>query len=93
MLLREAGSSLQRAAFPNLLGPNANKDGVRQVVRWEGEGGHFADTPESTHGVHEQGHAATIKDRFGVDVDKYLDHGSVRHRRHHQLHQHVATRP
>jgi aconitate hydratase len=76
VLLKEAGSSFKKQ-LPNLLGPNANKDGVRQVVRWEGEGGHFADTPESTHGVHEQGHAATIKDRFGVDVDKYLDHGSV----------------
>jgi aconitate hydratase len=76
VLLKDAGASFKKQ-LPNLLGPNADKNGVRQVVRWEGEGGHFADTPESTHGVHESGPISTIKERFGVEVDKYLDHGSV----------------
>jgi aconitate hydratase len=76
VLLKDAGSNFKKQ-LPNLLGPTANKNGVRQVVRWEGEGGHFADTPESTHGVHESGPISTVKERFGVEVDKYLDHGSV----------------
>ena len=76
VLLKEAGASFKKQ-LPSLLGPNADKNGVRQVVRWEGEGGHAAETPESTHGVHESGPTISIKERFGVDVDKYLDNGSI----------------
>ncbi|HEY5381705.1 MAG TPA: aconitate hydratase [Acidobacteriaceae bacterium] len=39
VLLRETPESFAKV-LPSLLGPNANKGQVRQMVRWEGEGGH-----------------------------------------------------
>jgi aconitate hydratase len=39
VLLRETPESFAKV-LPSLLGPNANKTVVRQMVRWEGEGGH-----------------------------------------------------
>ena len=39
VLLRETPESFAKV-LPSLLGPNANKNEVRQMVRWEGEGGH-----------------------------------------------------
>ena len=39
VLLRETPESFAKV-LPTLLGPNANKNNVRQMVRWEGEGGH-----------------------------------------------------
>src|SRR6201996_6487555 len=39
VLLRETPESFTKV-LPSLLGPNANKNEVRQMVRWEGEGGH-----------------------------------------------------
>jgi aconitate hydratase len=78
VLLREAGTSFKEQ-LPNLLGPNGNKNGVRQVERWEGEGGHpsLGGTATASEGVPEQGHATSIKARFGLDIDKYMDHGSI----------------
>ena len=76
VLLKDTGKSFARQ-LPNLLGPNGNKNGVRQVVRWEGEGGHPSETPEASNGVHETGPTTSIKERFKVDVDKYLDNGSI----------------
>ncbi len=38
VLLRETPESFAKV-LPSLLGPNANKNEVRQMVRWEGEGG------------------------------------------------------
>jgi aconitate hydratase len=76
VLLKDAGPSFAKQ-LPSLLGPNANKNGVRQVVRWEGEGGHPAETVDAAQGVHEAGPTTSIKERFGVDVDKYLDNGSI----------------
>ena len=76
VLLKDAGSSFAKQ-LPNLLGPTGNKNGVRQVVRWEGEGGHTAEAIDSAQGVHEAGPTTSIKERFGVDVDKYLDNGSI----------------
>jgi aconitate hydratase len=76
VLLGEAGSSF-RKQLPGLCGPNASTNGVRQVVRWEGEGGHAGETPESVESAPELGTAMTVKQRFGVDVDRYLDHGSI----------------
>ena len=76
VLLKEAGSSFAKQ-LPSLLGPTGNKNGVRQVLRWEGEGGHSAETIDAAKGVHESGPTTSIKDRFGVDVDKYLDNGSI----------------
>ena len=76
VLLKDAGSSFAKQ-LSSLLGPTGNKNGARQVVRWEGEGGHAADTIDAAQGVHESGPTTSIKDRFGVDVDKYLDNGSI----------------
>src|SRR6185437_11112045 len=82
VLLREAGASFKKQ-LPYLLGPNADKVGQRQAVRWEGEGGHASanGNVQSTQGAPEpsgNGHIAhTVKERFGVDVDPYLDHGSI----------------
>ncbi len=76
VLLKDAGASFAKQ-LPNLLGPTGNKNGVRQVVRWEGEGGHTAEAIDSAQGVHEAGPTTSIKERFNVDVDKYLDNGSI----------------
>ena len=82
VLLRDAGPSFKKQ-LPSLLGPNAGKVGQRQAVRWEGEGGHMSanGNVQSTHAAPEpggNGHIAhTVKERFGVDVDPYLDHGSI----------------
>ncbi|HTV04735.1 MAG TPA: aconitate hydratase AcnA [Acidobacteriaceae bacterium] len=76
VLLGDAGSSFAKQ-LPSLLGPNGNKNGARQVQRWEGEGGHAAETIDAAQGVHEPGPTTSIKKRFGVDVDKYLDNGSI----------------
>ncbi len=82
VLLREAGASF-RKQLPSLLGPNAGKLGERQAQRWEGEGGHRSSNGnvQSTQAVAEpsgNGHIAhTVKERFGVDVEPYLDHGSI----------------
>ena len=74
--LKEAGASFAKQ-LPGLLGPIGNRNGVRQVVRWEGEGGHTAEAVDSAQGVHESGPTTSIRERFGVDVDKYLDNGSI----------------
>lgn len=96
VLLPEVGASFKQQ-LPGLLGPNANANSVRQLVRWEGEGGHASlggDLASSTGAPSpvvvapsvpvatlENGHldapAVSIKSRFGVDPDKYLDHGSI----------------
>ncbi|MEO6828588.1 MAG: aconitate hydratase AcnA, partial [Acidobacteriaceae bacterium] len=50
----------------------------RQVERWVGEGGlpsvNGAANSQVTPG---SDHASSIKERFGLSVDKYLDHGSI----------------
>jgi aconitate hydratase len=70
--------------LPALLGPNANKSVVRQMVRWEGEGGHASakgdlassqGAPEAAVAVAEP--VTSVQGRFGVDPDKYLDNGSI----------------
>ncbi|MGA8531525.1 MAG: aconitate hydratase AcnA [Acidobacteriaceae bacterium] len=82
VLLREAGASFKKQ-LPSLLGPNADKVNRRQAIRWEGEGGHTSanGNAASTHAAPEpggNGHIAhTVKERFGVDVEPYLDHGSI----------------
>jgi aconitate hydratase len=73
VLLKDAGTSF-KSQLPALLGPNAGKSGDRQVVRWEGEGGHPLNT-SSEDGVHAP--TTSVQARFGVDVEKYLDHGSI----------------
>jgi aconitate hydratase len=86
--------------LPSLLGPNGNKHVIRQMVRWEGEGGTASSTGDlsSSVGVSapvveapvvsvitindekipqlEAPHVS-IRTRFGVDPEQYLDHGSI----------------
>jgi aconitate hydratase len=101
VLLPDVGASFLEQ-LPSLLGPNANKQSVRQMVRWEGEGGHASADGDVTEGVgspapvvetphvpvitigNEAGSVAvleappvSIKSRFGIDPDPYLDHGSI----------------
>ncbi len=78
VLLKDAGANFKHQ-LPSLMGPTANKNTERQVVRWESEGGHPSlhgdiDSPE---GEPETGPITTIKERFNVEVDQYLDHGSI----------------
>ncbi len=75
--------------LPSLYGPNANVKGDRQLLRWQGEGGHSSadGSVESSVAAPEpgkDGHLTTggepissVKERLGVDVDGYLHHGSI----------------
>jgi aconitate hydratase len=69
--------------LPELQGPNANKSVVRQMVRWEGEGGHASRNGEleSSVGVMEaesdDDAMHSVERRFGVNPDKYLSDGSI----------------
>ena len=75
--LSDAAASFKKQ-LPALKGPSGNANAERQVQSWNGEGGHpAANANASMKGTPEPGHAASIHDRFGVDVDKYLDHGSI----------------
>ncbi|HVG26914.1 MAG TPA: aconitate hydratase, partial [Acidobacteriaceae bacterium] len=118
VLLRETPESFAKV-LPSLLGPTANRAAVRQMVRWEGEGGHVsasgdvasaqgapAPAAQGTVEVLETAHDApggtanaqlstapgapvqvetkvvaelahTVRERFGVDPDKYLRDGSI----------------
>ena len=72
--------------LPELQGPNANKSVVRQMVRWEGEGGHASQNGDlsSSVGVMEAPAETSseelmhsVEGRFGVNPDKYLTDGSI----------------
>ena len=69
--------------LPALQGPNANKSVVRQMVRWEGDGGHASKNGDLTSSVGvldaagEADKAHSVEGRFGVDPDKYLSDGSI----------------
>jgi len=69
--------------LPELQGPNANKSVVRQMVRWEGEGGHASKGGEleSSVGVMEaegdDDAMHSVERRFGVNPEKYLSDGSI----------------
>ena len=80
VLLSQAAASFAQQ-LPALLGPNGNQSAVRQVLRWEGEGGHASANGklEGSLGSADSHSAApaSVKARFGVDPDPYLDHGSI----------------
>jgi aconitate hydratase len=69
--------------LPELQGPNANRSVVRQMVRWEGEGGHASKNGEleSSVGVMEaegdDDAMHSVEKRFGVNPEKYLSDGSI----------------
>jgi len=73
--LSQTGENFEQQ-LPSLLGPSAAGRKERQTMRWEGEGGHpWANgTDKSTP---EKGPCTTVKERFGLDVDPYLGHGSI----------------
>ncbi len=50
VLLSGAAASFQQQ-LPNLLGPSGNKSAARQMVRWEGEGGHMSASGDVTSAV------------------------------------------
>jgi aconitate hydratase len=72
VLLKDAAASFAQQ-LPALLSPTAKPIGTRTASKWQR--GSVTDT-----GVAEKGPAhptTTVKERFGVDPDTYLDHGSV----------------
>jgi aconitate hydratase len=106
VLLSGAAASFQQQ-LPNLLGPAGNKNAARQMVRWEGEGGHMSASGDVTSSIgapspgtdthlpladnlvpvatltegpghiHIDAPVTSVKARYGVDPDPYLDHGSI----------------
>jgi len=85
VLLSQAGPSFAKQ-LPALQGPNANKGEVRQMVRWEGEGGHASaagnlassvGAPVAVAETSTQELMHSVEKRFGVDPDKYLCDGSI----------------
>ena len=65
--------------LPELQGPNANRSAVRQMVRWEGEGGHASKDGNlsSSVGVMEpetdDDAMHSVERRFGVNPEKYFE--------------------
>jgi aconitate hydratase len=79
VLLSQAATSFA-GQLPALLGPNGNQAVVRQVLRWEGEGGHASangNLSSSTGSATATAAPASVEARFGVNPDPYLDHGSI----------------
>jgi aconitate hydratase len=72
VLLKDAAASFQQQ-LPTLLAPTAKPLGMRTAVAWKRDA--VTDTGvEEKVPVHL---TTTVKERFGVDPDTYLDHGSV----------------
>lgn len=100
VLLSGAAASFQQQ-LPNLLGVHGNRSAARQLVRWEGEGGHasltgdvtsslgapapsvddslvsVATLTEGPHAIHVEAPITSVKARYGVDPEPYLDNGSI----------------
>ena len=87
VLVKDAAASFQKQ-LPGLLSPTAEPLGTRTAAKWER--GAVTDTALETDSFppfrpkdgERMGHPAalvttTVKGRFGVDPEKYLDHGSV----------------
>jgi aconitate hydratase len=77
VLLKDAAASFQQQ-LPELLSPTAKPLGTRTAAAWERKS--VADTAIAEHAplhVTTTVAANTVKARFNVDPDRYLDHGSV----------------
>ncbi|HWG20214.1 MAG TPA: aconitate hydratase AcnA [Terracidiphilus sp.] len=85
VLLKDAAASFQQQ-LPSLLAPTAKPLGSRTAAAWERQT--IADTAVAVGAEDNEGPATssaaeplrvttTVKERFNVDPDKYLDHGSV----------------
>ncbi len=72
VLLKDAAASFQQQ-LPGLLSPTAKPLGARTAQKWE-RGGVTDTGLAETVPAHL---TTTVKARFGVDPDTYLDHGSV----------------
>jgi aconitate hydratase len=73
--LSQAGANFEQQ-LPSLLDPSAAGRKERQTMRWEGEGGHpWSNGADKS--TPEKGPCTTVKERFGLDVDPYLGHGSI----------------
>jgi aconitate hydratase len=72
VLLKDAAAGFAQQ-LPNLLAPTAKPLGTRTAAAWQR--GAVTDTAIAEKAsLHV---ATTVKERFGVDPDQYLDHGSV----------------
>jgi aconitate hydratase len=72
VLLKDAAASFAQQ-LPNLLAPSAKPLGTRTAADWQRDT--VTDTAVAERApVHV---ATTVKERFNVDPDRYLDHGSV----------------
>ena len=87
VLLKDAAASF-RQQLPSLLAPTAKPLGTRTAVAWEREAVADAALAEDSEGPSNPGAkegqtfksgsvTTTVKERFNVDPDPYLDHGSV----------------
>jgi len=90
VLLKDAAASFAQQ-LPSLLAPTAKPLGTRMAAMWErtptndtavAVAAENNEGPESSSGATESAGGSlavttTIKERFGVDPDQYLDHGSV----------------
>jgi aconitate hydratase len=77
VLLKDAAASFQQQ-LPALLSPTAKPLGTRTAAEWKR--GAVTDSGVTDAGVAEKVPlhlTTTVKERFGVDPDIYLDHGSV----------------
>ena len=72
VLLKDAAASFARQ-LPTLLAPTAKPLGTRTAIAWKREAVTDSCVAEKVP-VHL---TTTVKERFGVDPDTYLDHGSV----------------
>jgi aconitate hydratase len=72
VLLKDAAASFAQQ-LPALLGPTAKPLGTRTAVAWERDAVTDAGVAETLPSRLTN----TVKGRFGIDPDKYLDHGSV----------------
>jgi len=73
VLLKDAATSFAQQ-LPALLSPTAKPLGARKAASWERNAAVTDTAVAETAPLHV---ATTVKERFNVDPDKYLDHGSV----------------
>ncbi len=72
VLLKDAASSFQQQ-LPSLLAPTAKPLGTRTAISWRRES-----VTDTAVGHKTPLHVTTtVRERFGIDPDTYLDHGSV----------------
>ena len=86
VLLKDAAASFARQ-LPTLLAPTAKPLGTRTAIAWKREAVTDSCVAEKVP-VHL---TTTVKERFGVDPDTYLDHGSVVIAAINKLHQHFES--